>query len=580
MEELKVILKLGGKALVKFFKILRIAFLVIAVYVIVISLFFYFAKKEQAKYNLPQRQKQMKEQLYKDFFLNYEKLPEEERKVLDLYRATACFTTGNLCSKDPSESFEYFKQSLLGKLTSLITLPYSTPPASGIAWTVNTLANIGVVPKAVAAPVGGIGLNAISPFYPIWSLFRNIAYLAVVLLLLTIGFLIMLRTKINPQTVIGIENSLPKIIVSLILITLSFPIAGFLIDLMYIFTLLVIFMLYPQDANFAIQQSNIYLTGGFKNLLPPGTWGFAYNPYAWTVALNLPKILPGILYWGIHFLGTTVLFILSAGIRRSALKDLPKDTANEASLSLLGINPSAVKGALGLIGEIISIISILTTVFFSTSIVTLFIYLSILLSILFTMFKLFFLLLFTYLRVIINLIFSPLYMLLESIPGKSGATNWIKNMFIELLTFPLVVLFILLAKLVMELNLPPEPTPWTPPFLYGIDQNAITYLVGLGIFLMSPGLIRQIKKSLGAAKPLVDLNLKTFLFGGGALVGGFLGGVQMGRSYLALMPESVRKSIGSLKGLGGLLVPKDPVVESIEKLAQSIQSDKKNQQGS
>ena len=44
----------------------------------------------------------------------------------------------------------------------------------------------------------------------------------------------MLRLKIDPRTVMTIQNQIPKIIIGLILVTLSFAIAGLLIDIMWI----------------------------------------------------------------------------------------------------------------------------------------------------------------------------------------------------------------------------------------------------------------------------------------------------------------------------------------------------------
>ena len=53
------------------------------------------------------------------------------------------------------------------------------------------------------------------------------------LVLIFIGFMIMFRMQINPQTIISIENALPRIVITMILITFSFPLAGFLIDLLF-----------------------------------------------------------------------------------------------------------------------------------------------------------------------------------------------------------------------------------------------------------------------------------------------------------------------------------------------------------
>lgn len=76
----------------------------------------------------------------------------------------------------------------------------------------------------------GIGVEEI------WQMFRNIAYVGFVLVLVATGFMIMFRTKIGGQTAVTVMNSLPSIMVGLILVTFSFAIVGFVIDLSRLFT--------------------------------------------------------------------------------------------------------------------------------------------------------------------------------------------------------------------------------------------------------------------------------------------------------------------------------------------------------
>jgi len=64
-----------------------------------------------------------------------------------------------------------------------------------------------------------------------WQIIRNASYALMVVVLVIIGFMIMLRIPINPRTVVTAENSLPRVVVSLILITFSFAISGLMIDI-------------------------------------------------------------------------------------------------------------------------------------------------------------------------------------------------------------------------------------------------------------------------------------------------------------------------------------------------------------
>ena len=158
--------------------------------------------------------------------------------ALAIYRFSYCSLIGELCTEKPVAGDSNFKTSLLGKVSSLIALPYKYPPASGTFWVRNTLEKAGFIPQSLAAE--GIGFSSIKPLMNLWIVFRDVAYLIIVVVLVSIGFMIMFRMKINPQTVISVENSLPKIVVALLLITFSFAIAGFLIDMMYLLILLAI----------------------------------------------------------------------------------------------------------------------------------------------------------------------------------------------------------------------------------------------------------------------------------------------------------------------------------------------------
>ncbi len=65
----------------------------------------------------------------------------------------------------------------------------------------------------------------------LWSFTRNIAYLGFVVIMILIGFMIMFRNKIGGQTLVTIGNTLPRVVVSLVLVTFSFAIAGILMDI-------------------------------------------------------------------------------------------------------------------------------------------------------------------------------------------------------------------------------------------------------------------------------------------------------------------------------------------------------------
>ena len=65
----------------------------------------------------------------------------------------------------------------------------------------------------------------------IWSATRNIAYLGFVIIMIVIGFMIMFRNKLGGQTLVTLGNTIPRIVISLVLVTFSFAIIGIILDI-------------------------------------------------------------------------------------------------------------------------------------------------------------------------------------------------------------------------------------------------------------------------------------------------------------------------------------------------------------
>src|SRR3989338_7466360 len=109
---------------------------------------------------------------------------------------------------------------------------FAVPPASGIYYAQDLLQNAGILAKPVYAQ--GFGFAGLAPILPIWKVTRNIAYTVIIIVMIVIGFMVIFRMKIDPKTVISVQAALPRIVLALLLITLSYAIVGFLVDLMYV----------------------------------------------------------------------------------------------------------------------------------------------------------------------------------------------------------------------------------------------------------------------------------------------------------------------------------------------------------
>jgi len=63
-----------------------------------------------------------------------------------------------------------------------------------------------------------------------WESLRNVTYVLFVLIFVVLGFMVMFRKRIDPQTIVTLQNSLPNVMISLILITFSYPLAAIIFN--------------------------------------------------------------------------------------------------------------------------------------------------------------------------------------------------------------------------------------------------------------------------------------------------------------------------------------------------------------
>lgn len=145
----------------------------------------------------------------------------------------------------------------IGSLSNLITAMYTHPVADTQTYVAYVLKSAHITAPAYAQ---GLGFSSLDPVLNLWTTFRNIAYMFFVLIFVVVGFLIMFRQKVG-QTAITAQQAIPQIIISLILVTFSYAIAGLLIDLMYVLMALIIgvFSSFFSDDVFGY---NIFQLGG------------------------------------------------------------------------------------------------------------------------------------------------------------------------------------------------------------------------------------------------------------------------------------------------------------------------------
>lgn len=551
----------------KIFAVGKKAFLVIIVYLVVVGVFVSsFSHRNQSKGDYLKWQRA---QIYKNINDPELKKTPEGRMAISLYRQYTCKGIGEACTDNPDDADKNFGNSFVGKTASVITYPIANLPASGVYWAKDTLENSGFIPKTYAAE--GVGFAGLKPFLNLWKIFRDLSYMILVLVLIAIGFMIMFRMKLNPQTVISVENALPKIVVSMILITFSFAIAGFIIDMMYVLIALGISILSNNNAFFdAGKFQNQYFSAGMGDI------NSAF--YAKTTSflhvnvggkdVNITGGLDFLMYLGNAFLGMLGPFITGLVRVLSGLFGAfwigPKVFLPSinwigglfhigGSAAILGNQAGLETDAAKAAAEAASLkISQVVGLLFGTYLLPqLVIGLLIMFTILMTWFRIFFMLFAAYLQILLMVIFSPIFMLLDAVPGQNAFSGWLKGLIGELITFPVTIILLVTGYVIMN-SVTSTDDLWTPPLLTGgMSPQAYIVLVGMGIMFLIPDLVKTVKDKIGV-KPLpLSVGLGTFFGGAGAAVGGAMTATTT-FSSLAMAFPILRTKLSKVKGIGGL----------------------------
>lgn len=498
-----------------FFKLTGKLFFVFAVFFVILNLFFILSSRQKINISVDEMTKSQRQDIYR--VINDKKYKNKDGQIaIALYRTGLCSLIGEACTDNPDDANKNFGESIFGQVTNLIAAPYAYQPASGVFYVYDGLKNAGFVPEAYAAE--GIGFGAIRPLTNLWKIFRDISYLIIVLVIVAIGFMIMFRVKLNPQTVISIENALPKIILALILITFSFAIAGFMIDIMYVLTALSIATLAQNNVihiDVAQTTHNVFFGSSWTLL----DWVLV-NQHFWKVGPAIFAIIPTVLALPIRLIAAVSLY--NTFVRSGKLPIIG---------DLLRGEPVAnTTQAGGLLSTSVKVIAFVLIFPLLTYVVPLVLSCFVFLTGLLIFFRILFMLLSNYIQIILLIIFSPLILLVEAIPGRSTFVPWLKNIFANLLAFPIVAILILVSGIIASLP-SASGSFWQPPFLYKISPNAFGVLVGVALLFAIPNIVQIVKELMGA-KGIPGVGAGGF-FGGVGLVGGSLLGLstQVGSLY-------------------------------------------------
>jgi len=300
------------------------------------------------------------------------------------------------------------------------------------------------------------GYDILNPIISLWEWSRNVVFLFYVVIFVVIGAMIILRQRIGGQIPITIINSIPNVIISLILVTFSYPIAGLIMDLMNLAT--------------GVIYAGLFGAGGpGGDLIDKATYTFQ------SPEMSVFQIF-----------GTANVTNFEAGFN---LPDI--DVGETGANWLLNVLTDVIEG-LSSWNILVSTVLVIAAVA--------------------AMFKVFFTLLTEYLTFMIYPIIAPFQFLIGSLPGRSNVIwEWFKTMIGAAGSFIGVYLAFCIMIIISVSGSAIGDFTWYPPLTaFTTDSSTIRHLLAYAIFISAPQIPGMVKQLIQAPAGI----------GAGAAVGG------------------------------------------------------------
>lgn len=275
----------------------------------------------------------------------------------------------------------------------------------------------------------------------IWSFVRNVAYIGFAIIMIVIGFMIMFRKRLGGQVVVGINNTLPQVVLGLVLATFSFAIVGIMLD----------------AGKLVMNVSESYITNGFGEqleeikIIPIGSIT-DYSNSAISTHMEYREEIEIISGAADQPLITSLNSALGGDEEKGNVMkfygQLTKQlVGNIFATSIINWDLSSSMGG-EFIAEALDItLDVVFTAFQITTIPQLIVLVLVLVISLYAGFRLFLTILLLYGKIFIDTVTAPIIMLTGSFPGNSSQiTNWFKKLAAEILSFPAIFLIINLVR--------------------------------------------------------------------------------------------------------------------------------------
>lgn len=391
-----------------------------------------------------------------------------------------------------------YKSGAIYALSGLIAEMYKNPPASSTEYFADLGRNLGIVKPVYAQ---GVGFEGLRNLLPLWKASRNLAYIFFVIVFLYMGLAIMFRVKLDPKTVITIQNAIPKLVVALILVTFSYAIVGLMIDLIYL---------------------TIYLG---------------------IIALKEPLIAAGEI-GDLQAKFTNLSFFQAIAL-----------VGGGGLQAIFGTGVVPIIGTIGvvLMGIVGAIVGVFVSPLALPLAIPLILLLILLASALFLVIKLFFSLVISYISIIISVIIAPVQIMLGVLPGSQGGfSTWFKNLLANILVFPAVALALLIGWLLTTTAGP----SWAPP-LVSVSGRTLSGIIGLGILLIANKIPEMIQTAFKIKPPGYGAAVGETISGGAGAISGLYGRT-IGREVEYAKEFMVGEAMGKIdRTKPGVRPPKD-----------------------
>lgn len=408
--------------------------------------------------------------------------------VLKIFTGPQFFDPEQKVKNDPDIS-ALSKGGLIGYTDSGIVALYRNQPGVDIP---NHMAKQWVpgydqTTRSTIAAEDGYDLLTSVGMDELWEKTRLIAYVLFVLVLMSAGFMIMFRQKIGGQLMITVFNTLPGVIVGLIVVTFSFAIVGLILNLGILLVGVIGSLLDPSG------QSLMSVNGPFSLLSPKNIAGFFTEDSNNTAE-------------GFTLIGGGIVGLLSA-----LIAGILGASATVPLLAAAG--PVIAVGAIGFFVVMILVVGI----------------------VLWASVKVYITVLTAYIGIILDTVLGPLYLVASALPGKSYiGFDWFKRILRNALAFPMVFFFVNLGGFILKHDVDFS----FPPGLVGNATGPVDGALNFGIGLFIKAILAVILFFVAAESPKFLLDILPTNGGKGAegvmegtkrslskipLVGGFFG---------------------------------------------------------